>query len=193
MADDNTPSNTDGGVEVAHLGQSNDDPESNNDSQGQDPQSQEPANADGGSESTNDDAQSLDDLPEYWQKQIRDLRKENAERRTANRDDKDSQIERIAALESELEARQAAEQEAKANAEKTQMLADRGLDSKRYLSMLTGDDPKAWEEAADSLAELRGSNGPRLDPVQVAASKQSHTKSDKERTADAFFAGLDNK
>lgn len=134
----------------------------------------------------------LEDLPESWQKEIRDLRREAAAKRAAARDegdDRDSQLERIAALEARLEQAEADKAEAAASAQKTQILAERGLPTK-FLPMLAGADAEAWEQSADSLVELRGARGAAPDPVQAAVSSQSDTNSARDRLADEFFAGL---
>lgn len=136
-------------------------------------------------------AENLDDLPEYWQKQIKDLRKENADRRAAVRDtssEKKSQADRIAALEQELADRRAAEDAAHKDMQKTKLLADRGY-STDLSHMLTGDSPEEWEADIELLESLVSNKGPTPDPVQVAASNPAKHKSEGESIVDAESSG----
>lgn len=135
----------------------------------------------------------LDDLPASWQKEIKDLRAEAARYRTANKAQADPEAaglrDRLAALETQLAEKTAAELAARESAEKTQILASRGIDPK-FLPMLSGADAEAWGKAADALVELRGAKGISPDPAQVAASNNQHTKSDRDQQAEEFFAPL---
>lgn len=142
------------------------------------PVAQEPTSGDGKSETP------IDSLPEYWQKEIKSLRNENAKRRVGD----DSVLtDRIAALEAQVTAANTQRE----TAEKTAILAQRGLDPK-FLPMITGDTAEAWGKAADSLVELRGSQGgPRPDPVQVAGQSNTTEMSEAERRAALFFSALD--
>lgn len=134
----------------------------------------------------------FEDLPESWQKEIRDLRREAASKRAAAREatsETDSQLERIAALEARLEEAEEEKAAAAASAEKTQILAERNLPTK-CLPNLHGENAEEWAASADFLVELRGTRASGPDPVQAAVSNQSDTKSSRERLADDFFAGL---
>lgn len=183
------------GVEIAHLGGDKGDSKPSQQRESEQPaqQSQEHESSDADNTQRSDDQETpFEELPTYWQQEIQRLRKENADRRATNRDMSSTtrtQEERIAALEQELADRQAAEAAAMADMQKTKILADRNLPTD-LSHMLTGDTAEDWEADADSLVELRGNKGPTPDPVQVAVSKQSNEKTDKERAAEAFFAGL---
>ncbi|WIV44528.1 hypothetical protein [Glutamicibacter nicotianae] len=121
-------------------------------------------------------------LPDWAQAEIRASRtaKEKAAENDAAAQD---QAARIAALEADLTARKESEQ----NAIKSKLLATRGLDEKKFLPLLTGDNAEAWEGIADSLSELRGKKGSFPDPAQAAASNQKSTKTENEQLAEQFF------
>ena len=117
------------------------------------------------------DSVPLEELPASWQKSVRDLRRDNAAKRTQIRE-----------LKAELAS-------AQSDSEKVKILSARNLDPK-FLPMISGADAAAWEQAADLLVELRGHRGITPDPVQVAVSNPTTTKTAREQRADAFFAGL---
>jgi hypothetical protein len=144
------------------------------------------------------ESSAFEELPQYWQDQIRLLRGEAGARRVSERDAKQAAegakseltqaLERITALEQVNTDAAAATRAAESRAAKVQLLAARGLDTSKLLPLLTGESAEEWEKAADALVELRGTNkGPRPDPAQVAASKNNNTHTDEEQAAAAFF------
>lgn len=137
---------------------------------------------------TSDEETPLEQLPSYWQKQIRGLRSENAKRRVG--DDSDL-TNRISELETKLQQREAEVAFATEKSEKTQILVARGLDPK-FLPMVVGANADEWGKAADSLVELRGSQGDsRPDPVQVAGQSNTDEMDEATRAAQSFFSPLD--
>lgn len=140
----------------------------------------------------------LEDLPPYWQEQFRQLRNEAGSRRVSERDAKTqadaakdemtAMREQIAALEKVTGEAAAATTAAENKAAKIQLLAERGLDANKLLRFVDGNSAEEWEQAANTLVELRGENkGPFPDPAQVAAANNTHQVTDDEAAAAAFF------
>ncbi|PTR30599.1 hypothetical protein C8K36_102451 [Rhodococcus sp. OK519] len=133
----------------------------------------------------------VEDLPEWAQTEIKDLRKESQGLRSRLGDAetalsaKDAEIEQKAtAFQSQIDDLTGKHSAAETALAKTSLAVSKGLPL-NVVPMIVGASEDEWKTSADALAALASSNGGvRVDPAQV---NQDPAKDPRVEMAEAFF------